>query len=153
MQYEFTEKTLNPQPVLTIKASTTPAEVSSTLAEILPKVWGYLEKSELEMVGPPFTRYHHIGEDRIELEGGIPVNRSLHNGEALNTEMLPAGDAVTTIHWGDYAGLGEAHAAIAKYLAENGKTVAGAPWEIYWTDPGQVPDPKEWKTEIVYPVK
>lgn len=153
MQYEFTEKTLTPQPVLTIKASTTPAEVSSTLAEILPKVWGSLEKSALEMVGPPFTRYHHIGADRIELEGGIPVNRSQLDGEGLNTEMLPAGNAVTTIHWGDYSGLGEAHAAVAKFLAENGKEVAGAPWEIYWTDPGQVPDPQEWKTEIVYPVK
>jgi AraC family transcriptional regulator len=28
---------------------------------------------------------------------------------------------------------------------------AGAPWETYLTDPAEVPDPAEWRTEVVYP--
>ena len=32
------------------------------------------------------------------------------------------------------------------------KKAGGAPWEVYISDPGEVPDPAEWITEIVHPL-
>ena len=29
---------------------------------------------------------------------------------------------------------------------------AGGPWEVYWTNPGMVPDPAKWRTQIFAPL-
>jgi AraC family transcriptional regulator len=54
---------------------------------------------------------------------------------------------------GPYETLHETHAAVERWIEANGGKVAGAPWEVYLTDPGEVPDPAEWQTEIVWPVE
>ena len=39
-----------------------------------------------------------------------------------------------------------------QFLAEHGLRKSGAAREVYLTDPGEVPDPKQWKTQIVWPI-
>ena len=34
-------------------------------------------------------------------------------------------------------------------LAEQGRVAEGAPWELYHTDPGEVTDPAQSRTELV----
>ncbi len=58
----------------------------------------------------------------------------------------------TTTHSGPYDKLSEAHAAVQQWIDAEGLTAAGAPWEIYTTDPADFPDPKDWKTEVFWPV-
>lgn len=38
------------------------------------------------------------------------------------------------------------------FLHENGLKPAGPMREIYLTDPGDVPNPDEWKTQLIWPV-
>ena len=38
-------------------------------------------------------------------------------------------------------------------LTADGHAVAGPPWEVYVTDPGEVPDPAAWRTEVVHPIR
>ena len=66
--------------------------------------------------------------------------------------MLPGGFVATTTHSGSYDKLNEAHAAIQQWIQAEGLTPAGAPWESYTTDPADYPDPKDWKTEIFWPL-
>lgn len=40
-----------------------------------------------------------------------------------------------------------------QFLAAHGLEKAGPPREIYVTDPGEVPDPAQWKTQLVWPVR
>jgi effector-binding domain-containing protein len=49
--------------------------------------------------------------------------------------------------------MNNAHAALMTWLEENGKAQAGPIWEVYWTDPGQEPDPSRWKTELILPIR
>ena len=58
-----------------------------------------------------------------------------------------------TLHVGAYDKLPEAHGAIQQWVEEQGLKTAGAPWESYVTDPGEEPDPKDWKTEVFWPVE
>jgi AraC family transcriptional regulator len=37
-------------------------------------------------------------------------------------------------------------------MAANGSRAAGAPWESYVTDPGQFPNPEDWRTEVYWPL-
>jgi len=39
------------------------------------------------------------------------------------------------------------------WIEAQGLAPSGAPWESYVTDPGNFPDPKDWKTEVVWPLK
>jgi hypothetical protein len=38
------------------------------------------------------------------------------------------------------------------WIEEQNRAPAGAPWEVYWTGPEEVPEPDQWKTEVVWPV-
>jgi AraC family transcriptional regulator len=38
-------------------------------------------------------------------------------------------------------------------MKSQGLEPAGAPWEVYVTDPGAEPDPSKWRTDIFFPVR
>ena len=38
-------------------------------------------------------------------------------------------------------------------MESEGLEGAGAPWEVYVTDPGAEPDQSKWRTEIFFPVR
>jgi effector-binding domain-containing protein len=59
----------------------------------------------------------------------------------------------TTIHKGSYDTLNLAHEAVQTWILENHEEAGGAPWEVYITDPSEVPNPNEWLTEIIHPLK
>ena len=39
------------------------------------------------------------------------------------------------------------------WVVEQGKQQIGPAWELYLTDPGQVPDPADWRTLIFCPMR
>ena len=78
---------------------------------------------------------------------GAPVGE----GDVV-ADMLPGGLVATTMHEGPYDRLTDAHAAIQQWVEEQGLKAAGAPWESYVTDPGECPDPKDWQTEVIWPL-
>jgi effector-binding domain-containing protein len=59
----------------------------------------------------------------------------------------------STIHAGTYGTLSEAYAALEVWIESHGLQSAGAPWEEYITDPAEHPDPKDWRTEVFWPVR
>ena len=151
MSVTVTQKQLEPRTALVIRRTTALADIAKTLGEILPAVWAYASKNGIPFAGPPFTRYTAIGRGQVSIEAGLPIAAPASGvGEIVATE-LPGGTAAVAIHVGPYETLETTHAAIEKYLGDNGLT-AGAPWETYITDPATTPNPAEWQTEIVYPL-
>jgi AraC family transcriptional regulator len=51
-----------------------------------------------------------------------------------------------------YDQLVNAYAAVEEWIKSQGFTPSGAPWESYLTDPAEHPDPKDWKTEVFWPI-
>ncbi len=70
----------------------------------------------------------------------------------MEAGQLKSGPVAVGIHAGPYEQLPETYAAIEKWMESNGISAAGAPWESYVTDPGQYPDPKDWRTEVYWPI-
>ena len=151
MSTEVEIKMLQPQATVTIRATTTPAEIGPTLDRLLPEISAYLEQRGIPAAGPPFARYHDFSDDRADLEAGFPV-AALSLAMAVAAGELPGGPAAVAWHIGPYDTLTQAHHAVEAWLAEQGRTMTGAPWEVYWTDPGENPDPATWRTEVVWPV-
>jgi AraC family transcriptional regulator len=105
------------------------------------------------MAGPPFSRYHAFGESEVDVEAGFPVAKPITEKGRIKNGELPAGKVVQGWHVGSYEKLSEAHEALRAHLAAKGLKARGGPWEVYWTDPGMVPDPAKWRTQLFAPIE
>ena len=141
------------QHTVVIRTKCKPEELSRTLAGILPEVMRYVSESGGEVAGPPFSRYHEMGDTEIDMEAGIPVASPVESKGRMTASTLPGGRAVVGDHIGEYHRLGESHSALETWMKAKGERSAGPTWEIYWTDPGIQPDPKKWRTQIVMPLR
>ena len=153
MHYDITQQSIEETTLLYKSARCEHAKVAQTLGAILPAVFGHATAEGIAMVGPPVTLYVEWGPGMVTIHAGMPVAPGATGKGDVEVAVLPAGDAAVAIHTGSYDGLGDAHAAIETYLHENGLQSGGPLREVYLTDPGEVPDPAEWKTQIIWPVK
>jgi AraC family transcriptional regulator len=154
MAYAITKKTISPQPVLLVRRRVKPSEVATTLAEVLGHVFQHAQRNGMALAGQPLMRYLEWGPGLWTIEAGMPV--TVHTSAAsegdVRADTLPGGLVATTTHTGSYDKLTEAHAAVQQWIEAQGVSAAGAPWECYVTDPADYPDPKDWKTEIFWPL-
>jgi AraC family transcriptional regulator len=156
MTYAIANKELVPQPVLVVRRRIKPADLAKTLAEVLGAIFLHAQQKGMALAGQPFTRYIEWGPGVWTIEAGMPVatlGKDSPRGEAeVRDDTLPGGPAATTTHTGSYDGLFRAHAAVQQWIEAEGLAAAGAPWEVYVTDPADFPDPKDWRTDIFWPL-
>ncbi len=152
MTYSIAKKQIVPQPVLVVRRRIKPDEIAKVLGEMFGQVFMYAQQSGAALAGRPFARYLEWGPGLFTLEAGLPVAAN-HPGEGdVKSDMLPGGFAAVTTHMGPYDQLVAAHAAVQQWVEAEGLTAQGAPWESYITDPADYPDPKDWKTEVYWPL-
>jgi len=156
VSYTIVKRGIAPQPVLVVRRRIKPADLAKTLAEVLGAVFLQAQQNGMALVGQPFTRYVEWGPGMWTIEAGLPVaalgKESEASGSDVRGDTLPGGSAATTTHTGPYDGLTGAHAAVQQWIEAQGLKAAGAPWEVYVTDPADFPDQKDWKTDIFWPV-
>jgi AraC family transcriptional regulator len=155
MTYSIIKREIPPQPVLLVKRRITRAEIAAAIGASLHQIGLYAQKNGIAMAGPPFARYSEMSFGQMTIEPGMPVAGGLSQPpteSGVTLETLPGGAVVFTTHSGPYDKLPEAHAAMETWMREQGLTSAGAPWESYITDPGDYPDPNDWKTQVFWPV-
>ncbi len=141
------------QPVASIRAKIKTSEISQGLGVLLPEVMAHLTATGANPAGPPFSRYHSFTDTEVDIEAGIPVHKPISEKGRVKNSELPAGKAVSCWHVGPYDKLSGAHLALQAHLAAKKLTARGGCWEIYWTDPGMVPDPAKWRTQLFAPVQ
>lgn len=140
-----------PQPVLAM-TRTVPADgLQAAMAECLPAVFVHCQSQGIQLAGPPFTRYLDMSRGSFTIFAGMPVVAGEGAGE-IEAGELPGGEVAVAIHVGPYDTLSETYAAIEAWVKEQGRTPSGPPWESYLTDPGEVPNPAEWQTEVCMPL-
>ncbi len=147
---------LDETPVLFMARRIDREEFATVLAELLPAVFQYVMEQGLGMAGPPFVRYMEQSAAFLAVQAGIPLaEQPKPPSPELNIEagVLPGGPAAVTVHRGPYDTLGDSHMVLDRWMTANDRQPAGAPWEVYLTDPGEVPDPKDWETQILWPVE
>ncbi len=166
MTYSITRKAVSPQPVLVERRRVKQSEISATIGDVVGRIFQYAQQEGIALTGNPFTRYYDVGPGLMTIEPGIRVaasDESPAEGEpttagssdeaGVRRDTLPGGSVASTIHAGPYETLRDAYAALETWIESEGLTTSGAPWESYLTDPANHPDPKDWKTEICWPVQ
>jgi len=125
----------------------------------MPKLFQWLGEHGVEPVGPPFFKYNVIDMARgLEIEFAAPTAAVQAGGDGAVAGELPAGRYATLTHHGPYDQLMAATAALLDWIEQQGLAVDAAPspegdrfvarFEVYTNDPREVPDPKDWETEL-----
>ena len=117
----------------------------------------YIKKNNLKTAGAPMAWYK---KDKAPyfFEAGIPVNKKGNKSvPGVLIRDIAAGKAVIAHFYGPFELLPQGYDAIKEWIKEHKKTVIGAPYEIYITDPidknGKPVDPYKIQTDIIFPVK
>ncbi|MFG3417589.1 GyrI-like domain-containing protein [Micromonospora sp. NPDC048063] len=157
---DVVERRRDPKRSLSIRATVPVARLAEAQGEQLTSLISHLRASGVAPAGAPFVRYHTFGDDKADLETGIPVGDDADGTDRIAVTELPGGTAISTWHLGAHDRLAEAYARLEAWLGEHQRTPAGPAWEVYtWIDPTEPldpsawPSPTEWSTEIVQPVR
>ena len=149
---EFGTKQLEAQPILGIRANTTADKIPQLMGSLFGEIFGYIQSQGQAPAGMPLTVYYAMDGKNVELECAIPVASHLAGEGRIQAGTLPAGTMATVTHVGPYDRLPSTWAGLTEWMQSQGLEGAGAPWEVYVTDPGVEPDPSKWRTDIFFPV-
>ncbi len=156
MSYEISQQTLEESRFLYLEKTIPHEAIGETLGELLPAAFTQALQRGLAPVSPPMALYKDWQESSVTLRAGMLVAGAeagcLDADVGAYVEVLPACEALTTVHTGPYDALGDAHKALESHLGESGFAVGGPSREMYLTDPGEVPDPSQWQTQVVLPL-
>jgi len=150
---EIETRTLAEQPTAVRRATLRVPEIGPWLGTVYAEVAGVLAAAGAGPAGPPFARYHRLGEDRFEVEAGFPATGPIEGTQTVQASSLPAGPAAATTYVGPYEEMEPVWAAIWAWMAEQGVDPACDPWEVYLSDPASQPDPATWRTDVVAPFR
>lgn len=140
------------QPILFIRRQAAQSEIPDVLGQCFGAVFGYCQKAGHAVAGQPFTRYPSAGPGLVTLEAGCPLAAPAPGDGEIEAGFLQAGPAAVAVHAGPYGQLKETYAAVERWIEDQRLGPAGSPWEVYVTDPGDYPDPNDWRTEVYWPV-
>ena len=153
MSYQVTKKTIDETPFLFMRSQTKAEDIAQALGSMFVPVFQFAITNGIPFAGPPTARYVSFGPGLITIEAGMPIATSADGEGGIMIGSLLGGRVASTVHKGSYDSLNEGHEAIQRWMMDNEEEAGGAPWEVFITDPGEVPDPAEWLTEIVHPLK
>jgi AraC family transcriptional regulator len=86
------------------------------------------------------------------MQVGVPIAVAAPGQGDIQAGELPGGPIAVAVHAGAYEQLSDTYAAIERWMEANSYRGVDAPWESYVTDPGDVPDVKDWRTEVYWPL-
>jgi AraC family transcriptional regulator len=140
------------QPILYVRLRAGRHELSTAIGEGVGAVYPYAVENGLAIAGHPITRYRSTGPGLYDIDVCLPLASPASGQGDILAGVLPAGLTAVAVHAGPYEDLGETYAALERWIEANGLRTTGAPWEAYLTDPGEQPDPADWRTEVCWPV-
>lgn len=141
------------QPILYIRRRLPRTQLQSMFAECFGKLFTHGHQAGLAIAGWPLARYVSMGPGLWTVDAAMPLASPAPPSGEMQAGELYAGPVAFAVHSGLYELLPETNAAIERWIEANGFEVGGPPWESYVTDPAQHPDPKDWKTEVHWPLK
>ena len=144
MEYQIQTIMVQPQTTAVVRRRARPNELATVVPQACGEVWAFARSAGIPKPGRHLALYL---DGEINLEVGVEVTQPFVGNDQVVCSSTPAGLVATTAHLGPYSRLGEAHAAICKWCAENGHALAGPNWEVYghWND-----DPAKLRTDVFY---
>lgn len=142
----------NAQPVLSIRMRTKLELLPQVIGESYMKIMAYLSELGEQPTFAPFTAYHNLDMQNLDVEMGFPVAKLLPEKDDIKARELPPGKVVSSMYKGPYREMEAPYNEMSKWIADNGYTPEGISYEYYFNSPQDVPE-SELLTKIVMPVR
>ncbi len=156
LEVEFTTTTARAIAYIPLETGTDAASASKALGEAYFEILAFLDSDPgLAEDGPPIAILRGFAGVRRRLDAAIPVTGERRTSGPVGRIRLATINPQSVVrarHLGAYDSLIATHRKVVSYLAAYGIEQAGAPREIYVSDPGRTAA-AERVTEIVYPVR
>jgi effector-binding domain-containing protein len=146
MAYEVRTEHAAAVPFAAIRATTARSELGATIVGLLDRIWPVLREQEVR-TGHNVVVYHAGDARSLDVEVGVQAFSAFADRDGVQRRFTPAGEVATTAHYGDYAAMAPAYAALDAWCASNGRPTTGVSWEVYgdWDD-----DPSRRRTDIYF---
>ena len=147
MLYEIREVSVAPRAVAGVRAKVQMGRVGQEFARYLDQVYAVARTGGVVLDGQNIFIYRACTANELSVDFCVGVKAPFAGSGAVVPLETPGGIAAMTTHRGDYAGIGEANAAIIEWCRAHGRERAGTSWEVYghWN-----PDPAQMQTDIYY---
>jgi effector-binding domain-containing protein len=148
MRYEIELKHSEPTCTAVVRSRVLPEELPRFVPAACGEVWSFIRAASLPRPGRHLALYL---DAQGSVEVGAEVSEPFAGNDRVHCSQLPAGRVVTAPHFGPYARLSEAHAAIRAWCAEHGHRLSCICWEIYghWEENWNT-DPSKIRTDVFY---
>ena len=151
MNYDVRLEQFGSRPLAVVRRRASLQELSRVVPDACGTVWNVVRAQKIVGAGRHVALYW---DGVINLEVGVELDTPFAGHGEVVSSALPAGPVATTVHFGPYNRLHEAHEAIRQWCADHGYTPAGPNWEIYghWTDECNS-DSSKIRTDVFYLLK
>lgn len=116
-----------------------------------------IERQKCKAVTPcyPMAVYHdkEFVEKNADVEVRFAVTGSYNDTKEVKFKTVPAVDVAACIFNGGYEQIAAVNEAIAKWVSEHGYEFNGAAFWLYHKSPYETKNPKDYVTEVCFPVK
>ena len=131
-----------------IRSRVPPKELAQFVPAACGEVWSFIRSAGLPQPGRHIALYL---DARGSVEVGAEVSEPFAGHDRVQCSQLPAGRVATTVHYGPYARLSQAHAEIRQWCAEHGHPLSKISWEIYghWDESWNA-DPSKIRTDVFH---
>ena len=151
MEYVVEQRRIERTPVLFVRKETPIAGIAAALASAYGAIWPHAESHGVHP-DHPYARYLSIDPGHTVFEAGVTLPQPLDGEGDVQSGEIPACDAAVTTHIGPYDEMEPAYVAVKAWMAANDREEGGPPYEFYFSDPASEPDPRKWRTEVVWPL-
>lgn len=149
MPYPCAIETQPAQSVLYLRTRGPVQNLPQMMGEAFGALWAYAGQVHAAVVGGPYTLYHNMDMQDLDVEMGFPVAGPVPSKEAIQHRVLPATQVATCLYTGPYDGIHAAYEALQKWMAEQGAQPGATMFEWYLNDPTQV-KPEQLLTRIAW---
>ena len=148
MDYQIELTQTKPIHTAVIRGRVPPKELARFIPAACGEVWTFARAAGLARPGRHMALYLD-GQGSIEV--GVEVSAPFEGNDRVQCSALPAGRVATTVHFGPYPLLGQAHTAIREWCREQKHRCTGVSWEIYghWQEEWNR-DASKIRTDVFY---
>jgi effector-binding domain-containing protein len=139
-------------PFVSIRRQVSWEDLSEAMGNMYEQLIGESDDATYTIIGHAYAVYHSMGEERVDIECGFPIEKVTENRGIIRSGTFPESDCIITEYTGDYDNLEKGHDAVQQWISERGFTLSGPPMEIFVTSAASEADPSAWVTRICYPV-
>jgi effector-binding domain-containing protein len=147
-------KTIEAQPVLYIKDSALVNDIGAKMQTNYSRLMTYIAENKIRIAGPPYSAWYSWDASKpMVFDAGIPVAGPVKGTGNIMAGEIKAGKVICAPSYGSYEKTGNLYMALEKYLDLKKMSYIGAPWEVYYTDPGTEPDTSKWLTYVFFRIQ